>query len=356
MAWQGNMKWYLFAIFLLSFFVMFWCGGKTHAYTIQAHFIDRANIQIDKFEIDDNDMSNLSRPLVEAKFTKDDINGFLRTQVVGKGYKDGNIFDNTYQYHKDSCDEGNTIDTTNEGGLQEGQMWFLPEQLHINTKTNTAEGSCNYLFSTGTPKIEFKVDGKDGANTWFRRKDAQTLVRVDGRGGEFSNKDSGNANVYQSTTKEDGANGSCINGGYPNVIIDDSTKTNPLATGKYQTCVNDQRSSDGFVSIKIDNRGPGGSGGEVVGEIPSTTNGQPQQSCQGNNIFDMAWWACGMLGMIDSGLESATTALASLLSVNAEDFASQQLYTVWSYFRAVASFLLIGTALVMIIGQALSGD
>lgn len=92
----------------------------------------------------------------------------------------------------------------------------------------------------------------------------------------------------------------------------------------------------------------------------TTEEGSAGDPCQDNNPLDFAWWACGMLGAIDSGLEGVTSALSSLLSVSAEDFSAgdkgEKLRTVWSYFRALASFLVIGVALVMIIGQAVSGD
>lgn len=94
--------------------------------------------------------------------------------------------------------------------------------------------------------------------------------------------------------------------------------------------------------------------------IDSGGAGAPPPSCQTSNPLDFAWWACGMLGVVDSALEGVTNALSSLLSVTAEDFSQppggDQLYKVWSYFRAVASFLLIGVALVMIIGQAIGSD
>jgi hypothetical protein len=45
-----------------------------------------------------------------------------------------------------------------------------------------------------------------------------------------------------------------------------------------------------------------------------------------------------------------------LLSFNGDDYRNDEaLHTTWSLFRAIASFSLLGVALVMIIGQAIGG-
>ncbi len=359
-ALQGNMKWYVFAVFLAAFCIVFMKGGKAHAYTIESHYDDRATIYITKFEIDDNDYKNVTPDIRAAFPSKDQVNQALKSQIVdGKPFYDDNIYDNQNAFYKSVCgNEQSILDTDTEENRLAGKMTFGIDKLHISTKTNTAGGGCPNLFMGTVSEVKVNVSELNNSNIWFRRKDAKTLVRVDGRGGDFSSNETGNANIYQSKTSSEGADGRCSNDGYPNVIIDDPTKSNPIANAQYQTCINDQRGADGFVGVNIDNRGPGGSGGEVVGNIPaSTDSGDQKSSCENHNPLDMAWYACGVLGMVNSGLEAATSALDSLLTVNPDDWTTDDsVKQVWSYFRAIASFTLLGVALVMIIGQAIGND
>lgn len=89
----------------------------------------------------------------------------------------------------------------------------------------------------------------------------------------------------------------------------------------------------------------------------AASNGAIAPTCEANNSgIGMAWLICGIINTLDKAVETSTTAVSNLLSFNGEDFSNDPtLHTVWSLFRAIASFSLLGVALVMIIGQAIGG-
>ncbi len=71
----------------------------------------------------------------------------------------------------------------------------------------------------------------------------------------------------------------------------------------------------------------------------------------------LGWIVCDILSFVDNGLEALQNQVQKLLVISSADYeGSSELKQAWSYFRNVASFLLIVIGLVMIIGQAIGKD
>lgn len=82
-------------------------------------------------------------------------------------------------------------------------------------------------------------------------------------------------------------------------------------------------------------------------------------NCEQNAKVSMGWVLCGVLDAIDSILIGDHGLLAiteNLLNVNSKQYDNSQLKQSWSYFKNIATFLLILIGLVMIIGQAVSKE
>lgn len=99
--------------------------------------------------------------------------------------------------------------------------------------------------------------------------------------------------------------------------------------------------------------------GQFQGTSGST--GSAKQTCESNNgTIIIGWLVCGFLSLLDQAANKATDVVNSLLSFKAEDITSgpsaSKLYNVWSLFRIVSTISLLAVALIMIIGQAMSGD
>ncbi|MCA9333675.1 hypothetical protein KC963_01380, partial [Candidatus Saccharibacteria bacterium] len=79
-------------------------------------------------------------------------------------------------------------------------------------------------------------------------------------------------------------------------------------------------------------------------------------SCEANNAAALAWLFCGMIDVIDKGVTGLSDAAVELLDTNPAYYSNEKLKEVWSYFKNLASFLLIIVGLVMIIGQAVTKE
>lgn len=95
-------------------------------------------------------------------------------------------------------------------------------------------------------------------------------------------------------------------------------------------------------------------------DTKSETGDKP--NCESQAKLSTAWIICAFLDTVDAILIGNDKSpgligiVESLLNVNEEQYNNNQLKASWSYFRSIATFLLILVALVMIIGQAISKE
>ncbi len=105
---------------------------------------------------------------------------------------------------------------------------------------------------------------------------------------------------------------------------------------------------------------PGASGG--VGDDPDedTTEDEDGEDetpkCEEEFDFPGAWLACLFLQIVDDFTNEAIEAVNSMLAIEESEVNDDSLKQAWSYFRNIASLLLVIIGLVMIIGQAISKE
>ena len=105
-------------------------------------------------------------------------------------------------------------------------------------------------------------------------------------------------------------------------------------------------SGDGTLSDPSDSR---------TGDDPADeTDDTPR--CEESFDFPGAWIVCLVLTTISGTVDKMVDAIADMLSVNRAEINDDGLKAAWSYFRNIASVLLVVIGLVMIIGQAVSKE
>ncbi len=92
---------------------------------------------------------------------------------------------------------------------------------------------------------------------------------------------------------------------------------------------------------------PGGQGDPAALQAPD--------SCESKNNILLSWLLCGVLDLVDNTVTGITNAADSLLEIDKKYYEGAQMKAVWSYFRAIATFLLLAVGLVIVISQAM-GD
>lgn len=84
--------------------------------------------------------------------------------------------------------------------------------------------------------------------------------------------------------------------------------------------------------------------------------GDDTDTCESATENEFGWILCAGIGFVDDTFASMQDAVDGLLEVSENEFDSPELKAAWSYFKNVATFLLILVGLVMIIGQAVSRE
>jgi hypothetical protein len=81
------------------------------------------------------------------------------------------------------------------------------------------------------------------------------------------------------------------------------------------------------------------------------------KSCESSGSGILNWLFCAIIDGVDGTLNAVDGIVNNMLSVDAASIANNpKMYTLWSYFRNIASLLLVVVALVMIISQSLGNS
>lgn len=80
--------------------------------------------------------------------------------------------------------------------------------------------------------------------------------------------------------------------------------------------------------------------------------GDDEPICEEGFDFSFAWLVCAALETVDDWVNNLLGAVSELLAVESSELDNDELETAWSFFRNIASVLLVIIGLVMIIGQA----
>ncbi len=89
---------------------------------------------------------------------------------------------------------------------------------------------------------------------------------------------------------------------------------------------------------------------------PPPIDEEEASTCETELDFMGAWLACLFLQIVDDFTNEAIEAVNSMLAIEESEVNDDSLKQAWSYFRNIASLLLVIIGLVMIIGQAISKE
>ncbi len=98
----------------------------------------------------------------------------------------------------------------------------------------------------------------------------------------------------------------------------------------------------------------------IVGDIVATPEGEGEnsESCEERMKLSAGWIICSGLELLSSGMDSLLGFIDDLLNVDViklDSSSNSELYQSWSYFRAIATFMLVAIGMIMVIGQAIGG-
>lgn len=123
----------------------------------------------------------------------------------------------------------------------------------------------------------------------------------------------------------------------------DSIKNNAATKGK---CYQQTRDNGPYDEVTC----------STIQEATAAAAADNSQSCEERAALSSGWIVCGILELLSNGMDSMVGIIDSLLNVDATKIGQDaELQTIWSYFRAIATFSLVAIALVMIISQAIGG-
>lgn len=95
---------------------------------------------------------------------------------------------------------------------------------------------------------------------------------------------------------------------------------------------------------------------EQAEEVAASEAASNEESCEERMGIGAGWIVCSLIEALSSGMDKMLDQIDSMLNVDALGLnENDELRTVWSYFRAIATFALFAVGLVMVISQAIGG-
>lgn len=348
-------------------------------------WLNRARIRIDNFDFDySNILQNLRNnsssyaainALGEAEFKKK-----VAEQYTNAVFGDNNFDDSPeYFYIAPGCSSDKASKITGGGaGLNKNNMavrgvylnvgdgncvdlWPGDRDIPFNNFEKYNDSNMHIVFNwvnkyeivrvdkQNTPDAfaeTFKVTIQDKPNLFYKvsedasKVDARDYVDVD------PNKRTGVYHMVDTGQFSD-TNNDSLGDWYESERI---TKTyNNVGNGDWYVTVDlgdrDKSNNEGTIG-ETTTVSPDGAGGADAGA-----------SCEETMNFALAWAICGVLNLIDDGVTTLYRSALAMLTVKQSDFDRDgRLQETWSYFRNIASMLLVVIGLVMIIGQAINRD
>lgn len=331
--------------------LFFMSGSQVLAWGVDAEWIDRANIKVNRIEFDDDDNDELSFNISdETEAIVKSFGGNAKVREVinneNKGtYKDSSIADDTYEYVKPNCKRDSVLDLGNSN-IDNSRADVLVQRLAY---TFTTQGwpydPCEDFIQSskhfgGIVKANIPIKNSAKKDIWFVASDDLKILRkVDGADGEYKPRDGGDPNIYYASA------GASCDGSRNRVTIDPATKSQAVISGTYKHCLG----RNDTVSVKIEKQSAHGDNNIF------NSAGDASPSCESNNSnIVMSWIICGIINALDGFAKTAGDTIDSLLTLRSDDFSnSQELKVVWSLFRNTATFMLVAVALFMLLGQTL---
>ncbi len=319
-------------------------------WVIETHWVDRARIEVTKFEYQFSE----ELPEEEKQFLRV-MNTALREQNLGI-YYDQDMDDTTFYYaHAVSgCDDSVIESSSND--INNNIAWFKWIRFNYNDPAISGCGGINPVYPPQGSGLEvrfgdrfYPVKSLSGFNPgdpnnrllWFKFVDADTMQKIDGDAALFR-RSSSNPSTY--FNEDDGDN--C-----ERVEVRGESGTPGRLTGMYATCDATKGNIEPITILKLD-----APDRDQHGDTGGFGSSEDANTCEAGFQNPLSWAICGILGFIDDGLTSLTGQVSNLLILRDSDYNNPQLREAWSYFRNIASALLVIIGLIMVIGQAVGRD
>lgn len=313
---------------------------------MQGRWIDRATIEIQAVKISYDSLSDDGRIAIgEDSGRINEISDLLAQQATGK-YTDDNIDDgnNTFHHPTPGCDTGSQsseLDAPGEGYKIDNNLisW---RDLWLKISSPSSPIDC-FGANSRSAAGNFQPADADNRKIWFELVNDE-IKRVDGREGTFvKGEPIEGVDTYYSRENTCTDTRGVNRASYVRVLTDSE-----ISEVEYESCLGIGQ----VTGITVKRGDTGGDNGTPGGEA----GGVEVDSCEANNAAALAWLLCGALNVIDGAVTGLSDAAIGLLDTNPAYYTNDDLKTVWSYFKNLASFLLIIVGLVMIIGQAVTKE
>lgn len=293
----------------------------------------------------------------------------------GRIFKEDNAKDGNWHFYEQDAPDG-CADEIKGFNYNTAKGPFQTQNVTLYESTRAGGGSCSSGDSRSKTTINLPAQ-PDGYNVTFRWVDDSNIESADGTKKFSLQADGTFANINEGVCKDFirvGGNKSDIE-----LTIRSNTGgrlTSDNATTSLRSKYGSGTGDSGYPFYRQIEPVSGGT--QVDGEDCHISNpinttadatnagikGVPQtaasanegQSCESAFSIALSWAICGALGIMDSILGFLQTQVQTMLTVKPDAYNNPQLQEVWSYFRNIASILLLVIGLVMIIGQATGRD
>ncbi len=321
--------------------------------SIQLRVINKTEITLENLTFSRIDYDNLNSSIKDVWGDASAAQAGLRELYSGKTFLDSDIWDSEDDYRVtveragESCEGEIDYDVPYKAG---GSIDFT-----VRLRVPLGNGSCP-VITTRNDRISVSNQGNlIRAFTWLD----ETTMRPYQRPNTTYTKDPNRAGRYNNDLEE--GRGACR----------DFVETIDFENGTFSMFRTTFGPDDGgecelwnpwigeatTMPIKISNlearSNPPGTGRDNADEEGE----EETPSCESENPgISLSWFICSVIQFLDNTVTGLAGAVEQLLEVDSSYYSDNRLRRSWSYFRNIASFMLILIGLVMIIGQAVSKE
>jgi hypothetical protein len=315
---------------------------RVSAMNVLGSVTDAATINLTSITIDQNDLANLNKDAAQNTHGVDQINTLIKNSALGD-YKNADISyaftavnDTTggqalmpdgFKYDKQTGASSSCKSTIQI----EGNSFKL-----VSLRLDLGGKSCVDMFNT---KYALQLGTTENMKIWFDWKNANTMVRVDARDGDFTETDSkGYPNYYFSAHT--------TNNCKDNVKASSDFTNGLLRLG----CTPDLGKPVPFLIGKISNRA---SAPNTAGGTTGSTATNP--TCESNGA--LSWLVCPVINLLADASDGIyNNVIAPWLQTDTIQIDNNSvIFQAWSSLRVIGNIVLVIAMLVIVFGQAIGG-
>lgn len=336
-----------FMYFALSLVVFLTASGllsaRASAFAVNGSVTNAALLKIDSMRANDDDVANkLSNDAKDQSLTVERLNSLIASNALGE-YRNGDI-DSIFYDRSNSMPDGFIYDKqTGSDASCKSTIKIQDEKFQlVNLRLDLGAKKCVDIFSTDWV---LQLANTENMKVWFNWKNANTMVRVDGRDGDFTETDPTTPKVYYSTHTNNGCK--------DHVDLNDNVtllSARPgYDRGAYYKGCDRPPSSNTYVGDTGNKTNP-----------PNDVNGggttSEEVSCESTGA-SLSWIVCPVISFFGNATQAMyENIIAPWLKTDTFDFSSTSaVYRGWSNLRLYGNIILIIAMLVIVFGQTIGG-